>query len=62
MSIPDNYSQWEARDRDQNRWLESLPKCKCCEEPIQQEMAVRLDGNFYCDECLTMNRVEVEVA
>lgn len=60
MSIPDNYSQWEARDRDQNRWLESLPKCKCCEEPIQQEMAYHRNGEWICDACLENCREEVE--
>ena len=59
-NIPDNYDKWLARDWEQNQWLDSLPKCEICEEPIQQERAVCLDGKWYCDECLEMNRVEVE--
>ena len=51
---------WRSTDpiRDFERWdsdledeLERLPKCKYCEEPIQQDTAVYIDG-FICDECL----------
>lgn len=61
FDIPDNYDLWEAHDREQSRRLERLPKCFHCGEPVQQEMAVCLDGRWYCDECLEMNRVEVEI-
>lgn len=61
MNIPDNYDMWLARDREQNRWLESRPKCKHCGQAIQQEIAVHIDDTWYCDDCLDMNRVEVEV-
>lgn len=44
---------------DFNRWdderqsaLERLPKCHQCGEHIQQESAVKINGVFYCDECL----------
>lgn len=60
-NIPDNYDMWEQRDLAHSRWLERLPKCFYCEEPIQQETAVCLDGTFYCDECLDNNRVEVDM-
>lgn len=57
--IPDNYDLWEARDREQNEWLERLPKCAECGQPVQQEMAVRIDGKWYCDSCLDDFREEV---
>lgn len=61
MYIPDNYDMWEAHDREQNQWLEGLPKCKLCGDPIQQEDALCIGGNWYCDECIEMNRKEIEL-
>lgn len=44
--------------KDAERWLaeqenrlELLPHCVSCGEPIQQDKAVCVDGNWYCDEC-----------
>lgn len=59
MSVPDNYDVWLAHEERQERQIEQLPVCFHCEQPIQQETAVCLDGTFYCDECLELNRVEV---
>ena len=39
-------------DEEQTRWLESLPICAECGEHIQQEIAVCINGEWYCDECL----------
>lgn len=41
-----------THDWETQRWLDSLPKCERCDEPIQQEKAVCIDGKYYCDECL----------
>lgn len=30
----------------------SMPVCSCCGEHIQQEDIVRIDNEYYCDECL----------
>lgn len=57
----DNYDLWEQRDIEQSRWLERLPKCAECGKPIQQETAVILYGDWYCDECLDDFRKEVDV-
>ena len=51
-NIPDNLDMHNRYDRKMSRLLERLPKCSCCENPIQQEKAVRIDGKWYCDECL----------
>lgn len=56
----DVYDLWVAHDRRQIKKLERLPVCFHCGEPVQQEMAVCLDRNWYCDECLELNRVEVD--
>ena len=40
--------------------LASLPKCRNCGEPIQQEDAVYFSGGFICDNCLEEMRREIE--
>lgn len=49
--VIDNYDLWEMHDREEAKWLESLPKCKCCGHPIQQEQAVCIEGDYYCEDC-----------
>lgn len=51
MNIPDNYSQWEAHERQQERQLAYLPKCDRCREPIQDEHCFDIYGDIYCEEC-----------
>lgn len=36
----------------QERELRRLPKCSCCDERIQQETAVCINDEYYCDGCL----------
>lgn len=61
FDIPDAYDLWRAREAEQSRWLEHLPKCRCCREPIQQEAAFYFDGDWFCDECIKNNMEEVIV-
>lgn len=49
--MPDNYSQWQERDREQEAWLAKLPVCTCCREPIQGERAWRILDEMYCESC-----------
>lgn len=58
MNIPDNIDIFNQYDAYQERKLSRLPKCCCCEQPIQQERAVRIDGNWYCDSCIADYYVE----
>lgn len=58
----DVYDLWQAREFEQDRWLERLPKCFHCGEPVQQEMAVNLrDYGWLCEECIKNNTEEVIV-
>ena len=59
MNIPDNLDMFDRYDREQARMLERLPKCCQCGQPIQQEMAVRISGKWYCDSCLDVYFREV---
>ena len=61
MNVPDNYDRWEQHDAEQQAELDKLPECCYCEEPIQQEFAIYINDEWYCDNCLeTHFRKEVE--
>lgn len=47
----DNYRMWQAHDMEQEERLADLPVCKCCGHPIQQEQAVCIEGDYYCEDC-----------
>lgn len=56
----DNADLYDKYDREMSRLLRKRSKCCCCDEPIQQEKAVRIDGDWYCDDCLSDFREVVE--
>lgn len=56
----DNYDLFAAHDAEQARRMRHLPICTCCEEPIQQTQAVRINGDFYCDVCLEDMKEDIE--
>lgn len=43
-------------DREKQEWLNGRPVCAACGEPIQQEDAVYLNGEWYCDDCIRAAR------
>lgn len=49
----------ERYSSEMDEQLERLPVCNECGFHIQQERAVYIGGNWYCDECLSENRREV---
>jgi formylmethanofuran dehydrogenase subunit E len=53
--VIDNYDLFDIYDRQQERWLASLPKCDLCNEPIQDEYGYMINGNLICEECLIQN-------
>lgn len=55
----DPVADFEAHDREQTDWLNSLPECSICGDHIQQERAFHKDGFWICDECIENNRREV---
>lgn len=58
--VPDNYDRWQEHDNEQEAWLQRRPVCVCCGEHIQEESAVQIQGDFYCDNCLDGMRVYIE--
>lgn len=48
----DNYGLWERHDAEQEAWLEELPKCDYCGEPIQDEFLYEIQGETLHKECM----------
>lgn len=48
-------------DKEQSEWLNNLPVCVNCTQPIQDDYFFYINGNAYCEECvkeLFQRRVE----
>lgn len=58
----DPVADFERYDRDQERLLERRPKCRNCNEHIQNEHYFYIDGRIWCHECMVEEfRRNVEV-
>ena len=57
----DNYSQWEAKTRREERWLAKLPVCEYCGHHIQSGKVLPLDGLVVHADCfMEEHAVDVE--
>lgn len=56
----DNYDLWEAAEKRAYKKVRRRPHCEICDEPIQQDDAVFIGGDWYCDECLHDSRRWIE--
>ena len=45
-------ADFDAWDREQNKWLEELPECEDCGNHIQDEEAYYIDGGWICESCM----------
>jgi formylmethanofuran dehydrogenase subunit E len=43
---------FHRRDQEEIEWLNSLPKCSECGEPIQDDCHYNIHGKIYCQRCL----------
>lgn len=57
----DPLKDFESWDREQAKQLAKLPLCNICGEPIQQEKAFKLDGEFICDDCIDNLKEYIDV-
>lgn len=55
----DNYDAFDSYDREQNKWLESLPICDDCGEHIQDEKAYKIFGHIICKHCIDECKFDV---
>lgn len=60
MSYTDNpIADFDAWDADQSKRLTRLPVCADCDEPIQDEFAYYINGEWICENCMDAYRREV---
>ena len=51
--MPDyNDVMLRAYEREQEAYLDSLPKCEICGEPIQDDFLYDVGGDIYCESCM----------
>lgn len=55
--VPDYNDLHAEHEREQEKKLNRLPKCRCCGEPITDETFHNIHGMFICKECLAGYRV-----
>ncbi len=48
----DPLADFDAYDKECRDWLNSLPKCQCCGQAIQDHYYFNFDGDNVCSECL----------
>jgi len=51
----------DDEQEEQEEQLAKLPRCADCGEHIQQESAVNIGGDLYCDSCLDAMRESIDV-
>lgn len=51
----DPLADFARKDADDAAWLQSLPKCAECGEPIQQDFCYEMEGKVICEQCLNEN-------
>lgn len=61
MWTDDPIADFNRYDSEQQKYLKKLPVCCGCGEPIQQDDAVCIDGDWFCDDCLNDMRQHIEV-
>lgn len=48
----DPIRDFELWDAEQSKQIEKLPKCRICNEPIQDDYLFEIDGELICEDCL----------
>lgn len=52
----DNFEAFDRHNAEQEReekaWLDKLPRCCWCGEPIRSEKCWTIGGEIYCEECI----------
>ena len=49
----------ESYDRYQIEQAEKRPKCAICGEPIWEDKALHLWGEWFCDECIENAKISI---
>ena len=51
-----DFDRWDA---EQQKALEELPVCADCDNPIQDESAFYINGDWICEDCMDAYRRDV---
>ena len=57
--MEDNYSLWQHKEAEAERWLQQRPECADCGEHIQDEEAYYIHGEWICENCMDSYKREV---
>ena len=49
----DPINDFNRYDAEQTKWLKKLPVCADCDEPIQDETAYYINGEWICMDCMS---------
>jgi formylmethanofuran dehydrogenase subunit E len=50
-----NYSLYQRREREQERWLAQRPVCSYCDEHVQDDECYLINGEVICQSCLDLH-------
>ena len=48
----DPITDYDRYCNEQQKELDSLPRCKECKKPIQTEWLYEFDGEYICEDCM----------
>jgi formylmethanofuran dehydrogenase subunit E len=52
-----DFLRWDAQQQNE---LKKLPVCADCDNPIQDESAFYINGEWICEDCMEAYRMEVD--
>ena len=55
MGLPDYNDLFDRYEWERQRELDRLPKCRKCENPIQDDYLYCIDDELICERCLNEN-------
>lgn len=55
----DPIADFDAWDAAQNKQLAKLPVCADCDDPIQDDFAYYINGEWICERCMDAYKTEV---
>lgn len=50
--MQDNLDRFEQKEKQEQSWLNQLPICSVCDDPIQDETYVNIQGMLICNGCV----------
>lgn len=59
VATNDPVKDFLSYDREQQKTLKNRPICCCCHEPIQQDDAFCVHGEYWCNDCMEDMRVDL---